>query len=207
MRGLRFLSKLFLGLAILIAWISIEAQAQTAAKVPPSSQLTQARISPHDTIGRVIEKTNRVTIVYGRPFSKDPKAGEIRKIWGGLVPWGQVWRLGADEATLLITQRPIMIGTTEIPAGAHSLFMLPEENGVSKLIINNQIGHWGTQYDAKQDLARVDLKKDPVTDQVDQLTIAIESNPAGGGIIKITWEKTQYSVAFTNKPAAPAHQH
>jgi hypothetical protein len=201
MKGLRFSLNLCIGLAVLIAGVAVPASAQTAAKVPPSSQLTQARISPHDTISRTFDRTNRVTIYYGRPFSKDSKTGELRKIWGGLVPYGRVWRLGADEATLLITQQPIMIGSTEIPAGAHSLFMLPDESGASKLVINNQIGQWGLQYDEKQDLARVDLVKTSVDPQVDQLTIAVDSNPSGGGIIKITWEKTQFSVAFINSAA------
>ncbi len=201
MKGLRLSRNLFIGLAVMIAGATVPASAQTAARVLPSSQLTQARVSPHDTINRVIDRTNRVIIVYGRPFTKDPKTGEMRKIWGGLVPYAKPWRLGADEATLLITQQPIMIGNTEIPAGAHSLFMLPEESGPSKLIINNQIGHWGTQYDEKQDFARVDLIKTSVDEQVDQLTLTIDSNPSGGGIIKISWEKTQFSVAFTTSTA------
>ena len=80
----------------------------------------QQRISPHETISTVIDG-NRVTIVYGRPYSKDPKTGEIRKIWGGLVPYGKVWRTGSDEATLLITQQPIELGGATIPAGAYTL--------------------------------------------------------------------------------------
>lgn len=69
----------------------------------------QKRISPHETVSKVIDG-NRVTIVYGRPYTKDPTTGQIRKIWGELVPYGEVWRTGADEATLMITQKPIMIG-------------------------------------------------------------------------------------------------
>ena len=67
----------------------------------------QKRISPHETISKVIDG-NRVTIVYGRPYTKDPTTGQNRKIWGELVPYGEVWRTGADEATLLITQKPIL---------------------------------------------------------------------------------------------------
>src|ERR1700710_714849 len=88
----------------------------------------QKRVSPHETVGSVIDG-NRVTIVYGRPFTKDPKTGADRKIWGGLVPFGKVWRTGADEATLLITQQPIVMGGATIPAGAYSLWMLPNEDG------------------------------------------------------------------------------
>lgn len=64
------------------------------------------------------------------------------------------------------------------------------------MIINKQIGQWGLQYDEKQDLARIDLKKDTLETPVDQFTMAIEKNPAGGGTLKMMWENTQYSVAF-----------
>ena len=64
---------------------------------------------PHETISAVIDG-NRVTVTYGRPYTKNPRTGEVRKIWGGLVPYGKPWRMGADEATLLITQQPIVMG-------------------------------------------------------------------------------------------------
>jgi len=159
----------------------------------------QKRISPHETISAVIEG-NRVSITYGRPYTKDPKTGEMRKIWGGLVPYGAVWRTGSDEATILITQKPIMIGETTVPAGAFTLFTLPNADGTAKLIINKQIGQWGVgpnSYDEKQDLARVDLKKEPLENSLDQFTMAVAKNPAGGGVLKMSWETTQFSVPFT----------
>jgi len=156
----------------------------------------QKRLSPHETVSAVIDG-NRITVVYGRPYTKDPKTGETRKIWGKLVPYGKVWRTGADEATLLITQKAIVVGKTTIPAGAYTLFTLPAEDGSAKLIVNKQIGQWGLQYDEKQDLARIDLKKDALQTPVDQFTIAIEKNPAGGGTLKMTWENTQYSAPIT----------
>ena len=150
------------------------------------------RLSPHETTGAVVDG-NRVTIVYGRPYTKDPHSGEMRKIWGGLVPYGKVWRTGADEATLLITQKPIVIGGTTVPAGAYTLYTLPAEGGPAKLIINKEIGQWGTQYDEKQDLARVDLKKETLDKPVDQFTMAVSRN----GELKMMWENTQYSVPIT----------
>jgi hypothetical protein len=159
----------------------------------------QKRVSPPDVTGAVIEG-NRVTVYYGRPYTKDPKSGEARKIWGGLVPFGQVWRLGANEATLLTTQKAIELGDTEVPAGAHTLFMLPNEDGSAKLVISKQVGQWGTQYDEKQDLARVELKKESVEKPVDQFTMVVaKDTAAGGGVIKMTWADAQYSVAFKNK--------
>jgi len=156
----------------------------------------QKRISPHETVSAVVDG-NRVTVVYGRPYTKDPKTGEPRKIWGGLVPFGKVWRTGADESTLLITQQPITMGDTTIPAGAYTLYTLPNEDGSAKLIVNKQIGQWGTQYDEKQDLARIDLKKDATEKPVDQFTMSVGKNSGGGGILKMMWEETQYSIPYT----------
>jgi hypothetical protein len=158
----------------------------------------QNRASPHETFSRVVDG-NRVTIVYGRPYSKNPKGDDIRKIWGGLVPYGKVWRMGADEATLLITQQPIMLGDATLPAGAYTLFALPNEAGPAKLIVSRQLGQWGLQYDAAQDFARIDLKQGPLEKTVDQFTIVIDKNPAGGGVLKLQWENTQFSVPFTVK--------
>jgi hypothetical protein len=164
----------------------------------------QNKISPHETTSRVIDG-NRVTIVYGRPYSKNPKGDDIRKIWGGLVPYGQIWRTGADEATLLITQQPIVLGDTTVPAGAYTLWTLPAEDGTAKLIVNKQIGQWGkkmgsqTIYDESLDVVRVDLKKDPLEKTVDQFTMIVAQNPAGGGVLKLQWENTQFSVPFTVK--------
>jgi len=173
-----------------------------ACVMPSAAQ--QKRISPHEVISTVIDG-NRVTVVYGRPYTKDPKSGEPRKIWGGLVPDGKVWRTGADEATLLITQQPIELGGATIPAGAYTLWTLPAE-GKAKLIVNKQIGQWGENsrdpkqvYDEALDLTRVELKKEAVEQPVDQFTISIEKNPAGGGALKLTWEKTQYSATIKVK--------
>jgi hypothetical protein len=165
-----------------------------ASALPAMAQ--RARVSPHETTSSVIDG-NRVTLVYGRPYTKDPRSGEARKIWGGLVPFGKVWRTGADEATLLITQMPIVMGGTTIPAGAYTLFTLPADGDSAKLIISKQLGQWGLTYDEKQDLARVDLKKGTPEKPVDQFTMAIAKDPAGGGLLKLTWENTEFSVSFT----------
>jgi Protein of unknown function (DUF2911) len=168
------------------------------AVLSPIPALAQRpRISPHDTTSTVIDG-NRVTLVYGRPYSKDPKSGEIRKIWGGLLPFGKAWRLGADEATTLITQQPIAFGETTIEPGAYTLYMVPGENG-GKLAFNKTVGQWGVPVDEKHDVARVDLKKDTLDPAVDQLGMAVEKGPSGGGVIKIMWEGAQYSAPFTIK--------
>jgi hypothetical protein len=147
----------------------------------------QQRLSPHETIGAVVDG-NRVTIVYGRPYVKHPGTGEVRKIWGGLVPYGQVWRTGADEATLLITQKTIELGGVAIPAGAYTLWTLPTEDGKAKLT-----------YDPALDVGRIELKKEALEGPVSQFTISVAANAAGGGVLKLAWENTQYSTTFTVK--------
>jgi hypothetical protein len=156
----------------------------------------QKRLSPHETISAVIDG-NRVTVTYGRPYIKSPRTGEVRKIWGGLVPYGEPWRMGADEATLLITQQPMEMGGKTIPAGAYTLYMMPQENGASQLAISTRIGQWGIPVDQSHDLARVDLKKDALDKPVDQFTMAVARNSAGGGVLKLMWEDAQFSVPFT----------
>ena len=173
--------------------------ALVACALPTAAQ--QKRLSPHETISAVVDG-NRVTIVYGRPYTKSPKTGEIRKIWGGLVPYGAIWRTGADEATLLITQQAIQLGPNTIPAGAYTLWTLPSADGRAKLIVNKQIGQWGIgsqSYDEANDVARIELKKEALVNPLDQFTISAEANPAGGGILKLGWENTQYSTTFTVK--------
>ena len=174
---------------------STPAMAQAAKK-------KRQRISPHETITATIDG-DEMKLVYGRPYTKKPGTSEVRKIWGGLVPYGRVWRTGADEATLLTTAQPIEIGGYSLAAGTYSLFTLPNEDGTAKLIINKKTGQWGIPYkedsEKANELARVDLKKSALDKPVDQFTMAIEPASGGGGVLKMMWEETQYSVPFSVK--------
>ena len=196
--------KLRLALALLAASSTAALCAQTPTAPAPATTIAppatpRARISPHETISLKVDG-NRVTIIYGRPYSKDPKTGALRKIWGELVPYGKVWRTGSDEATTLITQQAIDLGGTTVPAGTYTLFTVPQADGSAKLVINKETGQWGVDpYHEANELARVDLKKDTLNTQLDQFVMALEKNPAGGGILKMAWETTQFSVAYTVK--------
>jgi hypothetical protein len=170
--------------------------------VAQAKKQKKARPSPPQTVTANIDG-NEVKIAYSRPGEKNPKGGEIRKIWGGLVPYGKVWRLGANEATLLTTEQPIVLGGHSLEAGTYSLFMVPEESGTSKLVINKKTGQWGIPYkedeEKANELARVDLKKSATSSNVDPFTITIERTGAGAGLIRMAWENTQYTIAFKNK--------
>jgi Protein of unknown function (DUF2911) len=174
----------------------------TSAMAQAAKKKQRQRLSPHETITATIDG-DELKLVYGRPYTTKPGTTEVRKIWGGLVPYGQVWRTGADEATLLTTAMPIEIGGTSLPAGTYSLFTVPESDGTAKLIINKKTGQWGIPYneaaEKANELARVDLKKTALDKTVDQFTMAIEPQAGGGGELKMMWENTQYSVPFTVK--------
>ena len=177
-------SLLLIAAALLLSVATLPAQQKKAASTGGNS--------PHETTSGVIDGS-RVTVTYGRPFAKD------RKIWGGLVPYGKAWRTGSDEATTLITQQPLMIGETAIPAGVYTLYTVPAEDGTCKLAFSSKLGAWGIPVDEKNDVARVDMKKEATSAPVDQFTMAVAKNPAGGGTLKLMWESTQYSVDFKIK--------
>jgi hypothetical protein len=167
--------------------------------LPVPAMAQEKRLSPHDTISTVVSG-GRVMIVYGRPYTTKPGTDVARKIWGGLIPYGKVWRMGADEATLLITQKALNIGGATVPAGAYTLFLLPQEDGTAKLIISKDVGQWGEEYTEADDFARVDLTKTTLDTPVNEFTMAITKTAGGGGVIKLSWENTEYSISFTPAP-------
>ena len=147
--------------------------------------------SPAATVTAKIDGAD-IAIAYSRPSMRG------RKIWGVLVPFGAVWRTGANEATKLTLAQPIVIGGKDVPAGSYTLWTLPAADGRAKLIINNETGQWGTNYNEKKDFARVDLKRTELSEPVEQFVMGIDE-AAGGGVLRLAWDKVQYSVAFTVK--------
>ena len=150
----------------------------------------QKRASPHDTVKAVIDGGN-VSITYGRPLAKG------RKIFGGLVPYGQVWRTGADEATILETSKMLMLGPLHLNPGKYSLYSLIDEK-TWKLVVNKQVGQWGTEYQQGQDLGRVDMKVETLPAPVEQFTITLAPGAGGkGGLLTMQWETKKATLAFT----------
>src|SRR5205807_5312674 len=144
------------------------------------------RPSPPGT-AEVTLKGKQITIDYSRPYLKGRHVGQE------LAPFGRVWRTGANEATTLTTEASLNIGGTSVPAGTYTLYSLPSE-GTWKLIINKQTGQWGTEYDEKQDLARVDLKKSQTKAPVEQFTISFDKKSDNAADLVMEWENIRLTV-------------
>ena len=201
------MNKIIPRLLTLAAALTVASAFAQPNPTPPAHVNSTGGNSPHETTSAVIgdrRTGNRVTITYGRPYMTKPGTTTPRKVWGSLVAWDKADRLGADEATLLITQQPLQIGDVNIPAGAYTLYIVPSENGVTKLAFSSAIGKWGIPVDEKHDVARVDLKKDPLEKTVEQLTIAIvnDKSKPDSGVITIAWENTQFSLPFSVKKSS-----
>jgi hypothetical protein len=128
-----------------------------------------------------------ITINYHRPVVNK------RKVWGGLVPYGQVWRAGANEATTFVTSTDLVLGDKTVPAGNYTIFVVPNPDKWT-LVISKGTGEWGTQYPgAEKDLARVDMKVSTLPSPVENFTIAYDK-AASGCTMRMDWDTTRASV-------------
>jgi hypothetical protein len=150
------------------------------------------RPSPAGT-AEITLKDQTISIAYSRPSMRG------RKVVGGdLVPYGRVWRTGANEATKLSTPVPLTIAGKAVPAGDYSLFTLPAESGWT-LIINKQTGQSGLEYNQEQDLARVPMKVSKLPAPVEQFTISWKKTGASSADLVLEWENTRLSVPVEAK--------
>ena len=121
-----------------------------------------------------------------------------RKIYGDLVPFGEVWRTGANDATTFVTSADVVVGGKNIPAGSYTIFTVPTADKWT-LIINKKTGEWGIPYKYESDeLARVDMKVSKLLSPVEDFTISYDKS-AGGCAMHIDWETTRASVDISAK--------
>lgn len=136
----QILSGLF-GLVI-VCFLSTPADAQFRSN-------EDARVSPNATVSQTIG-TTQITITYGRPSVKG------RQVFGGLEPFGEVWRTGANEATTITFSRSVVIEGDTLSAGTYGLFTIPPKEGEWTVIFNNVPNQWGAfNYDSEKDALRV----------------------------------------------------
>jgi hypothetical protein len=120
-----------------------------------------------------------------------------RKIFGGVVPLGEVWRTGANEATTFVTDADLSVAGKEIPAGSYTLFTLPA-TGKWTLIISKETGEPGTPYPEGEDLLRVDMKISQTETPLENFQIAYHRRDAVCSLV-LGWERTQATVDLAEK--------
>jgi hypothetical protein len=143
-------------------------------------------LSPPAKAGAVLN-SKKIAIDYSAPSKRN------REIMGGLVPYAQVWRTGANAATTLVTEGDLMIGTVHVPAGTYTLYTIPGEKEWT-LIINKQTGQWGTKYDQAQDLGRTKMTVRKLDQPVETFNIAVVPANPNQAKLTLTWENTEASV-------------
>ena len=189
-------------LAVVLLAASLAAQDRSGEPVPkvaPSGRVTTSvtfdgRVLPDGgwfTYTPSHSGPSRITIDYGQPHARG------REVFGALVPYGEVWRRGANWATRLTLDFDVRFGELDVPRGEYTLFMLPRKNG-GELVVSRQTRQWGTDYDPSRDFGRTPIGRRALAETAPSLAITLEPNlPAEegavpSGMLRITWGEAAY---------------
>jgi hypothetical protein len=171
------------GLCLGLSFLATQASCQSDKSKRPS---------PPATTSCALPDGKTITVDYSSPRAKG------RKVFGDLVPYGQVWRAGANEATSFVTTTDLRVGGKDVPAGDYTIFTVPEQNKWT-LVISKKTGEWGTAYPGPaEDLVRVDMKASKTSAPVENFTIAFDKG-ASGCTLRMEWETTRASVEVAKK--------
>jgi hypothetical protein len=149
-------------------------------------------LSPPQHAGCKFADGKAITVTYSSPRTRG------RKIFGDLVPFGEVWRAGADDATSFTTNTDLTAAGKHIPAGRYTLFTLPTPTKWT-LIVSKQIGEWGIPYPGLQyDLTRAEMKVSKLPSPLENFTISFDQTGTSC-TMKLDWETTRASIDFAEK--------
>ncbi len=176
----------FLGALALFITAAASTQIVAAQNVVPAPD---TRPSPLALAQITLEDGTYIKIHYSSPRKRG------REIFGGLEPFGEVWRFGANEATELTTTQPILFGDSELPAGTYALFAIPTEDTWT-IIVNENLGQWGAfSYAEEDDVIRVDVPAQRTEQTYEAFTISLEENEDEPGAAMVAvWDDTRISV-------------
>ena len=138
----------------------------------------------------------RITLDYGQPHARG------REIFGGLVPYGEIWRLGANMATHLTLDLNVRLGELELPRGSYTLYLIPREDG-AQLVVSRQLRQWGTEFEPAMEFGRVELERRELPETIQSLMVTLEpslAEPGGGlptGNFRIAWGRVEYSTEWS----------
>ncbi len=145
-------------------------------------------LSPAMEVHQHIGQTE-IRIKYNAPSKRE------RVIWGDLVPYGQVWRTGANNATVFSTDQSILIGGKELPKGSYALFMIPDEN-VWTVIFNSVPNQWGAfSYDVQKDILRIEAIPRKTEHSQEQMSLTIEDAK-----LVLRWDDLELKVPLKESP-------
>lgn len=144
-------------------------------------------LSPRETFRTHVGNAN-LWVDYSRPAMRG------RPIWGGLVPYDRVWRMGANDAAHLSTDRPLELGGLTLQPGTYTLFLHPTADAW-QLIVSRQTGISGLAFEPDQEIGRVAMTKESIAEPVEAFTIAVNGRE-GEGTLSIAWDRTRASVPF-----------
>jgi hypothetical protein len=160
------------------------------AQTPAAPKIDFPAASPTATVTQRVGLTD-IQINYARPGAKG------RKVFGSLVPYGHVWRTGANTATKISLSTPVKLNGTEIPAGTYELFTIPGATEWT-VIIHKNMSQWGAySYDEKNDVARIKAVPVALTTAVESLDLSLNDLRDESATLNIAWEKTRVPVALT----------
>jgi DUF2911 family protein len=169
-------------LLFILSYTLFAAAQQEKSKRPSPPAQAQCKLPDGKTI----------TTDYSSPRAKG------RQIFGGLVPYNEVWRTGANEATTFVTTANLNVEGKDVPAGNYTIFTVPAQDKWT-LIINKKTGEWGIPYHYESDeLVRVPMQVSKTSGPVENFTINYDQS-GGGCTLQISWENTQASVKFSEK--------
>ena len=152
----------------------------------------QQRPSPAAKADCKFSDGKTITVDYSSPRAKG------RKIFGELVPYGQIWRTGANDATTFVTTAALSVDGKDVPAGSYTIFTIPEKDKWT-LIINKHTGEWGIPYKYEsEELARLPMSVSSTGSPVENFTISFDQSGSACSL-KMSWENTQASVNITEK--------
>lgn len=180
MKTRALISSIAMGTALLLS-------AQAPAQQAPRLELPQP--SPSSTLKQRVGLTD-IEISYSRPSARD------RLIFGGLVPYGQVWRTGANARTTISFSTPVKLNGTEIPAGKYALFTIPGESDWT-IILNKNTKSSALSYDASNDVARISVPSTTISEDLDTFTILISEIRDDSARIDLVWEHTAIPISLT----------
>lgn len=127
-------------------------------------------------------------VIYSRPSKRG------REIFGGLVPYGKVWRTGANEATEITFFKPVSLNGEKVPAGSYSLFTRPGEQEW-QIILNKETLQWGTRYDPSKDFVSTTVESETMPSEAESFSITFIEQIDGPALL-LGWDETFVSIPF-----------